>query len=363
MKILLLSAYDAYSHRYWREHLCRQFADATWAVLTLPPRHFNWRIRGNSVLWASQSRDVLEDHYDLVVATSMVDFATLRGLVPSLSQVPSILYFHENQLDYPVSQAQRQRWSIEPAMVQITSAMAADQLCFNSEHNRKTFLNGIETLFKKLPDKPLPNLADTFLSKSKVVSVPIHDAMFEAQQGTDSAGEILWNHRWEYDKGPERLLACLRALPKERALTFHIVGQSFRRQPEVFTDIKALLTERLWLGTWGYVESQDDYLALLDRSSMVVSTALHDFQGLSILEAVARSCIPVVPDRLAYQEIFPSANRYEANDNVEKEARNMADLILTLLDQPDVSAPDVSGFSWRELRPHYQALFESVVSM
>jgi len=52
MKILLLSAYDAASHRHWREMLVTGFPEHDWTVLTLPPRHFNWRMRGNALSWA-----------------------------------------------------------------------------------------------------------------------------------------------------------------------------------------------------------------------------------------------------------------------------------------------------------------------
>ncbi|MFT7132051.1 MAG: hypothetical protein ACI81O_000759 [Cyclobacteriaceae bacterium] len=52
-----------------------------------------------------------------------------------------------------------------------------------------------------------------------------------------------------------------------------------------------------------------DYLALLGRSHVVLSTAIHEFPGVAVLEAVAVGCLPVVPDALAYQSLpaAPSA--------------------------------------------------------
>ena len=144
MRILLLSAYDAASHRRWREALVAQFSEHDWQVLTLPARHFRWRIRGNSLTWAMSDRGVLEQDYDLLVATSMVDLATLKGLVPKLAEVPSIAYFHENQFAYPASG--RQFDSVDPQMVTLYTALAADRLAFNSEYNRETFLRGVERL-------------------------------------------------------------------------------------------------------------------------------------------------------------------------------------------------------------------------
>ena len=105
-RLLLLSAYDAPSHVYWRHQLRNQLTEFEWTELCLPPRHFNWRIRGNAMQWASTETDRLARDYDLVLATSMVDLASLRGLIPKLAAAPSLLYFHENQFAYP---AGRQR--------------------------------------------------------------------------------------------------------------------------------------------------------------------------------------------------------------------------------------------------------------
>ncbi len=52
------------------------------------------------------------------------------------------------------------------------------------------------------------------------------------------------------------------------------------------------------------MENKREYQALLQQSNVVLSTALHDFQGIAVLEGVAAGCIPVVPNRLAYPELF-----------------------------------------------------------
>ena len=96
MRILLLSAYDAQSHKYWREALVDEFPEHHWTQLVLPGRYFSWRIRGNSMQWALGAKATLDQPYDLVLATSMVDLASLKGFVANLANIPSILYFHEN---------------------------------------------------------------------------------------------------------------------------------------------------------------------------------------------------------------------------------------------------------------------------
>ena len=101
MRILLLSAYDADSHIYWRKGLVAHLPEHQWTVLTLPGRYFSWRMRGNSMSWAFSEYETLSQPYDLVIATSMTDLSALRGFVPSLANTPTLVYFHENQFAYP----------------------------------------------------------------------------------------------------------------------------------------------------------------------------------------------------------------------------------------------------------------------
>ncbi|MFC6979090.1 tRNA-queuosine alpha-mannosyltransferase domain-containing protein [Microbulbifer taiwanensis] len=53
---MLLSAYDADSHKRWRRGLVAAIPEWQWTQLTLPPRYFSWRIRGNSLSWGRGRR-------------------------------------------------------------------------------------------------------------------------------------------------------------------------------------------------------------------------------------------------------------------------------------------------------------------
>ena len=72
-KILLLSPYDAMSHRFWRQGLTQfltaEIANVEILNVTLPARYFSWRHRGNSLSLAFDKR--LNNQFDLVIATSM----------------------------------------------------------------------------------------------------------------------------------------------------------------------------------------------------------------------------------------------------------------------------------------------------
>ncbi len=90
------------------------------------------------------------------------------------------------------------------------STLRRRAIVFNSTFNRSTFLSGLKLLFDSLPDA-LPDAAWQRLQRSVVIPVPV--ALEPPARSTLSASadilEVLWNHRWEYDKGPRLLLAVL----------------------------------------------------------------------------------------------------------------------------------------------------------
>ena len=318
-KVLLLSAYDATSHRAWRQRLVSLFPELQWVELVLPPRHFNWRIRGNSLQWAMTEEKTLTRDYDLLIATSMVDLAGLRGLVPPLSKLPTAVYFHENQFVYPAGL--QRKANIEHQLVPLYSALCADRIVFNSQFNRMSFLGGVRSLIKKLPDK-LPNTIIDRLTDSQVIPVPVilsPDTQFEAENASPNL-EVIWNHRWEYDKGIDLLLALVtQILDQALPIRLHIAGEQFRQQPSQFLDIDRILTEHaravsMARGNFGFIPAWHDYVALLQRCDVVLSTALHDFQGLAIQEAAGAGCTPLAPDDLVYPEYLDPGFLYKRRD-------------------------------------------------
>ncbi len=331
-RILLLSAYDAGSHRRWREQLVASQPDFHWEVLALPPRYFRWRIRGNALTWLQEP--ALKAGHDLLIATSMVDLASLKGFHPHLAHTPTILYMHENQFAYPDSG--RQHASADPKIVNLYSAVAADLVLFNSAWNRDSFLEGAGRFLEKMPDGLPDGLISSLREKSHVVPVPIEDRLYieKPRSISPECPHLLWNHRWEYDKAPDRLLLMLDALVAAgQDFRLSVVGEQFRNQPEAFNLIRERYRERIV--NWGYLESRADYDRLLTEADVVISTALHDFQGLSVLEAMASGCLALAPDRLAYPEYVPAPQRYASHaDDPEAEAWAAASVLRRLLQQP-----------------------------
>ena len=380
-RILLLSAYDAYSHQQWRETLVDMFPQARWTVLALPPRYFAWRVRGNSLSWAFNHRRELADNYDLVIATSVTDLSSLRGFVPSLSRIPTLVYFHENQFSYPVNHGaagtKNQSLSIEPQITSIYSALCADQLAFNSDWNRRSFMQGAGALLRKLPDHVPADLIGSLQAKSLVLPVPLSDHLFapSAQRKAKAADiplQIVWNHRHEYDKGPLLLLGIInRLIHHGLPFQLHLLGQRFRREPSEFATVREVLdryysASGIAPGRDQWLDSRQDYLALIQSSDLVLSTAQHDFQGLSVLEACALGCVPSVPDELAYPEYVPDNCRFAAfNNDIEQQADSAADLIETwtraLCVEPRPPAPDISRLSVSAIRPDWDRCLSQLI--
>lgn len=375
MKALLLSAYDAQSHGVWRKNLKAMFPNIQWVELLLPARYFPWRVRGNSLSWAFNHREVLTDNYDLLLSTSMTDLSALRGFVPQICSIPSIVYFHENQFAYPSNPDPlvRPMNMVEPQILSLYTALCADAVVFNSEYNRRSFLDGAGALLKKLPDH-VPEGLLRCIEQARVIPVPLSEALFN---GTPTAKdsqvlEIVWNHRWEYDKGPQLLLAIVQELIA-RALPFrlHLLGQRFRTAPPEFAQLQTLLEGHyarsgIAAGRSGFVAHLEDYHQCLRGADVVLSTAVHDFQGLSLLEACALGCSPLAPRRLVYPEYLPAQCLFEDCADLHSTSLGAADILQEWagLKRAGLALPSPSLDQFRQdsLQGKYQSLFTSLTA-
>jgi glycosyltransferase involved in cell wall biosynthesis len=321
--------------------------------------------------WALSERATLDQPYDLIIATSMVDFASLKGFVPNLANIPSILYFHENQFIYPPSQLTKKPF-LDPKLVTLYAALAADQLVFNSRYNQQTFITGVRALLKQVPEKLPVDLAQLFEEKSSVLPVPLKPLNISDYMGVNGSAQwptrsnktclrLVWAARWEYDKGPQLLLALLRQL-KQRKVDFKlcILGQVFRKQPLEFDSIKTEFSSELV--QFGFAKSRHQYLSWLAGGDIILSTALHEFQGLAVQEAVQLGCMPVLPNRLVYPQIFASHYLYDSfPNNHKKESSAAADLIQEFPLRPlknDSALAFVQQLLWPNIKVKYQQLLD-----
>jgi len=371
----------------------------------LPGKKWHWRMRASS-LWASSAVPTVpmpEAAATTLFCSSMLNLTELLGLRPDLYGTHKVLFFHENQLAYPVrregmrdsaAQATVLAPSVEGASacaadaaessaargdrdfhfgwLQVLSAIAADVVAFNSHFNLESFLACIPALLRTIPDKAQrPDatvLTAKIRSKAVVAYFPVElppparpqqaasfssataDALPATPTGiarastadavavamgsvsvdnaapvTASAGVsaaataadrpcpfpptsplvIAWNHRWEYDKQPEVLFQTLREL-HDAGIDFRVVllGECFAEVPPEFAAAQGWLQAAGKIAHWGYALSKAEYWSLLRSADVVLSTAAHEFFGVSVVEAVMAGCYPLCPGALAYPEIL-----------------------------------------------------------
>lgn len=78
----------------------------TYDLFTLPAKKWHWRARCSALHFADAIP--LQHDYQLIWTSSVLNLAELLGMRSDLASCKKIVYFHENQLVYPV-QAVKQR--------------------------------------------------------------------------------------------------------------------------------------------------------------------------------------------------------------------------------------------------------------
>ncbi len=333
-RILLLSAYHSKSHAYWCDGLIRELPQYEWTLKTQLPRHFSWRVRASDWIWGLGEDTDLDQDYDLIMATSLSGLAGLKALRPHLAHTPTWVYFHENQFAHPLERRQSGDHQVGWQFSSLQNALCSNWISFNTAFNRDSFLRGLRRMLKRMPERLPGDPVGMLEARSDVLPVPLSNELSALRCETKDPSLIIWNHRWEWDKQPERLLRALQEL-KEEGATFRLamLGSGGGRDKR-FTQERTGLSDRLL--HWGEAEPTT-YRKLLGLAGVGVSCALHDFQGLAMLEAAQAGASIVVPRRVAYPECLPGARFYEGSaDNPVAELDALKEALRQVLswDQP-----------------------------
>ncbi|XP_049584307.1 tRNA-queuosine alpha-mannosyltransferase isoform X4 [Syngnathus scovelli] len=338
-RVLLLEPFYGGSHKQLLDLLSAQLDSCV--AFTMPAKKWHWRAR-TSALYFSQNVTP-NPAYRVLFCSSVLNLCELVALRPDLAQLKKVLYFHENQLVYPVRE-ERDR-DFQYGYNQILSCLVADVVVFNSAFNMDSFLSAVTSFLNKIPDRrPPKDLVHAIRPKCRVVHFPLHladvgrckvpahaaadvitpTAGAAADRRPDSPGtplHIVWPHRWEHDKDPELFFSTMLKL-KEEGLDFllSVLGETFADAPEVFARCRPLLDSHVV--HWGFQESREHYLSILCQADVVVSTAQHEFFGVAVLEAVHCGCYPLCPKALVYPEVFPAEYLYATPRQLLKRLRH-----------------------------------------
>jgi glycosyltransferase involved in cell wall biosynthesis len=280
------------------------------SLLTLPiDGGWRWRMRGAALTFARMLHERPElASADLIIATDMLDLATFLGLTRDIvPHTPVALYMHENQLTYPLPPGRKRDLSFP--WINYTAMLAADILLFNSAFHRDVLLGGLPELPDRFHDYHETALPQSLLPKAHVLYPGLDLAAFDQDAPSPARitalPTILWNSRWEYDKNPELFFWVLKQLV-ERGVTFSVIVAGEHIDPAEPHFAAAREWAAPYCQWWGYASDPVAYRALLRKADIVISTAIQEFFGIAVLEAMYAGCMPLLPNKLSYPELIPA---------------------------------------------------------
>ncbi|XP_072881996.1 tRNA-queuosine alpha-mannosyltransferase isoform X1 [Hemitrygon akajei] len=167
MSVLMIEAFCGGSHKQLLDLLQEEIEGCS--VFTLTAKKWHWRAR-TAALYFTQTVPP-SDNYRVLFTSSVLNLAELVALRPDLAKLKKVLYFHENQLVYPVRKSQER--DFQYGYNQVISCLVADVVVFNSAFNMESFLTGIGPFMKLIPDHRPKDLEKLIRPKCRVLYFPI----------------------------------------------------------------------------------------------------------------------------------------------------------------------------------------------
>ncbi|MCK5680953.1 DUF3524 domain-containing protein [bacterium] len=379
MQILIIEPFNGGSHAAWAQGYQRHSSHNI-EILGLPGRNWKWRMQGAAITLARCYRALVNEgkRYDLIIASDMLDLATFIGLIRSDRIPPIALYFHENQVTYPLSLNEKSKPSGRDrhfGLINFTSALVADICFFNSNFHRQNFLTALPPFLQRFPDYQELDEVSGIEKKSEVlylgldlerlrVSKPAPESSTLSISPAEKSSRpplILWNHRWEYDKNPAEFFNLLQDLIVDNVdFEVAILGEHVNPPPVLFCENQAILGSRLI--HFGFAENFADYATWLWRADLLPVTSHHDFFGISVVEAIYCNCYPLLPSRLAYPEHFPDNSKAgffysDYSDLLKKVKHQLEHITETRKVRPGLQ---IWNYDWSKMAPEYDARMSTI---
>ena len=369
MEVLILEPYYSGSHKSWADNIAAH-SQHNVTLLTMSGHHWKWRMHGGAVTLARQFMES-DLKPDVILATDMLDLNLFLSLTRRrTAHIPTILYFHEDQLIYPWSPADKDKDKARDghySFINYASALTADHVVFNSMYHKSAFLNALPDFLNAFPDHNETGTLEEIKAKCTTLPLPLDLKELQALKPADidrpQRAVVLWNHRWEYDKDPETFFNTLFRL-QEHGVDFRLVilGERFDKAPQIFEKAMEELKDKIL--HVGYVESRSEYAYWLYLADILPVTSKHDFFGISVVEAMACDVIPLLPETLAYPEHIPETYKvsffYEDAIDLEKKLQRRIFDVKVLRSQ-NVSH-FVEQYDTSVVIKKYDSLFEAAVS-
>lgn len=363
MRIFLCEGWYSGSHKAWADGFTRHSSHEV-HVLGMEGIHWRWRMQGGCVTLADMIASTAAEFGppDVVLVSATVDAAALYGLARrTLGGVPMVVWFHENQLTYPPSlNRRRDPW---PEWANWKSALSADRVVFNSEYHRREFLDTLPRLLGRAPDYLHDDRFLDVVSASSVLPIGVDvTATLAAPKVEREVPLVVWNHRWDDDKDPKSFVdSVVRLAEEDVEFEVALLGEDRHFLGDERARALRDLGDRVIAA--GHLP-EDEYRTLLLEAQVVVSTAQHEFFGVSVVEAVAAGCLPVVPNRLSYPEIlgeYASRYCYDHGRPTSPLRQLLEDQRLLGTGDPGLRA-SMGRFDWAVVAPAYDEFFAGCIA-
>jgi glycosyltransferase involved in cell wall biosynthesis len=307
-----------------------------------------------------QTMDNLAE-FDLIFATSLSNVAELKALMGQTCP-PIVLYVHENQHTYPRSTQQKRDFQLE--WIDFMNTVTADLVIYNSDFHRNSYHQALKKFIQEIPRTKLS--PEYWLKRAKERSITLYpgtDPPYNSSEfsSVNNIPRILWNHRWEYDKQPTIFLKILiQCMNDGYEFEVILLGKSTSSQSNKYKNLINQLSGRIIHN--GYIESRKDYFSLLSSGDIVISTAIQENFGLSIVEAIQCGCFPLLPNRLSYPELIPEEYHtsvfYNTDDLLYNRLTNILEKKLYL--QKDLCRKFMVHH-WKNRIDNYDNLFDTLL--
>ena len=359
MKFLFIEPFFGGSHKEFAEGLIAH-SRHQFDLLTLPSRFWKWRMRGAALHFAEKLPNL--DAYDGIITSNLMSLSDFKMLTAP-SSPPALVYFHENQITYPL--APGESMDVQFGYTDITTGLAAQKIFFNSHTHHKEFFSALPGFLRLMPEYR-PHWVTEAINKKSEVCYP--GCRFEGAHISLSPPEptppiIVWNHRWEFDKNPNDFFAAIDAV-EQMGVDFRLalLGENFQMVPKPFLAAKERYSDRIV--QYGYAPSRKDYLNLLSRGAVVISTAHQENFGISIVEAIRYGCLPLLPNRLSYPEILPKPFHtdflYHTQDELVDKLFHLLASYRQLQKARETLSSAMSQYAWENMIGQYDEALEEL---
>jgi len=318
-------------------------------------------MRGAALYLAKKVKNPAE--YDGLITSSLMSLSDLKALWGA--DCPrALVYFHENQLSYPLPPGETMDYQF--GFTDVTTGLVADRVLFNSQTHMDAFFDTLPGFIRMMPEYRPNWVVDRIRAKATVLypgcNYPAGPAELKAW-GLSKPPLIVWNHRWEFDKSPETFFAALESvLSAGFEFRLALLGENFQIVPKAFLSAREKFGERIV--QYGYEVSKEKYHDWLKQGVIVVSTAIQENFGISIVEAVRYGCYPLLPNNLSYPELIPEEHHTDCLYSSQEELVEKLSTILAdpkeYMDKRGGLASHMEKYSWEVVIDKYDLELEEL---